>query len=101
MADAAATAARQAEKKAVEKVPFYKLFIFADKLDALLMVVGTIAAVGNGLAQPLMTLIFGDLINSFGGSNPSNVIHVVSKVIGFSLFQRDFGFFFFFFNFRG
>lgn len=97
MADAA-MAASQSEKKAAEKVPFCRLFIFADKLDALLMVVGTISAVGNGVAQPLMTLIFGDLINSFGGSNQSNVMHVVSKVIEF-LFPRDFGNFLF--DFRG
>ncbi|KAL3520107.1 hypothetical protein ACH5RR_018256 [Cinchona calisaya] len=52
-----------------QKVPFYKLFSFADRLDIALMIGGTIGAIGNGLSQPLMTIIFGKLINTFGGSN--------------------------------
>ncbi|KAJ6796241.1 putative ABC transporter B family member 21 [Iris pallida] len=62
-------------------VPFYKLFAFADSSDRLLMVAGTIGAIGNGAALPLMTVLFGDLIQSFGGaSNNHEVVHRVSKV---------------------
>ncbi|KAJ6847236.1 ABC transporter B family member 11-like isoform X2 [Iris pallida] len=62
-------------------VPFYKLFAFADSADCLLMVAGTIGAVGNGAAMPLMTVLFGDLVQSFGGaSNIDEVVHRVSKV---------------------
>ncbi|KAG6416716.1 hypothetical protein SASPL_124152 [Salvia splendens] len=68
------------EKKEDEKVPFYKLFSFADKLDILLIVVGAISAVGNGVSQPLMTLIFGELVDAFGGGDRSTVVHVVTKV---------------------
>ncbi|KAF3450533.1 hypothetical protein FNV43_RR06618 [Rhamnella rubrinervis] len=57
-----------------------KLFTFADRLDVAMMIVGTVCAIGNGMSQPFMTLIFGNLINSFGSSNPSNVVHEVSKV---------------------
>ncbi|KAF5475222.1 hypothetical protein F2P56_007052 [Juglans regia] len=63
-----------------QKVSFYKLFSFADSLDVVLMILGTIGAAANGLSQPLMTLIFGKLINSFGASDPSHVIKQVSKV---------------------
>lgn len=63
-----------------QKVSFFKLFAFADRLDVLYMVVGTIAASANGLAQPLMTLIFGKLINSFGSSDRDHVVKEVSKV---------------------
>ncbi|XP_057948239.1 ABC transporter B family member 9-like [Malania oleifera] len=65
-----------------QRVPFYKLFRFADGLDVALMAVGSISAVANGLAQPLMTLIFGQLIESFGASQPqpSQLIHQVSKI---------------------
>ncbi|XP_002519757.2 ABC transporter B family member 9 [Ricinus communis] len=63
-----------------QKVPIYKLFAFADRLDMVLMIVGTVSAIGNGLAQPLMTLLFGQLINSFGTTDPSNVVHEVSKL---------------------
>ncbi|KAK8588140.1 hypothetical protein V6N13_087088 [Hibiscus sabdariffa] len=62
-------------------VPFYKLFSFADSKDILLMIIGTTAAVGNGLSMPLMTILFGNLINAFG-NNQSNgsMVKAVSKV---------------------
>ncbi|KAL6991362.1 ABC-type xenobiotic transporter, partial [Sarracenia purpurea var. burkii] len=62
-----------------QKIAFYRLFSFADRLDIGLMIVGVTCAVANGMAQPLMTLIFGKLINSFGSSDPSSVVHEVSK----------------------
>ncbi|KAL9972823.1 hypothetical protein ACROYT_G019202 [Oculina patagonica] len=46
-------------------VPFFKLFRFSDKWDIILMVLGTISAIGHGAAVPLQFIIFGDLINSF------------------------------------
>ncbi|KAJ7955339.1 ABC transporter B family protein [Quillaja saponaria] len=65
----------------ITSVPFYKLFTFADSLDYLLMVVGTIAAAGNGVAMPLMTIVFGKVINAFGGNaSTEEVLHEVSKV---------------------
>ncbi|KAL6991363.1 ATP-binding cassette sub- B member 9 [Sarracenia purpurea var. burkii] len=63
-----------------QKIAFYRLFSFADRLDIGLMIAGVTCAVANGMAQPLMTLIFGKLINSFGSSDPSSVVHEVSKV---------------------
>lgn len=62
-------------------VPYYKLFAFADRLDAALIAVGTVAAVANGLAQPIMALIFGQLVNTFGQAAHSHVVHDVSKVM--------------------
>ncbi|KAG5622229.1 hypothetical protein H5410_007447 [Solanum commersonii] len=62
------------------KVPFYKLFLFADRVDIALMTMGIFGAIGEGLTQPLMTLIFGQIINSFGGASSSNeVFHLVSE----------------------
>ncbi|XP_050117930.1 ABC transporter B family member 11-like isoform X5 [Malus sylvestris] len=62
-------------------VPYYKLFSFADTLDYMLMSVGTISAIGNGLCTPLMTVIFGEVINSFGRTgNTKEVVDAVSKV---------------------
>ncbi|KAF5944013.1 hypothetical protein HYC85_018090 [Camellia sinensis] len=63
-----------------QRVAFYRLFSFADRFDIALMIVGTVSAIGNGMAQPVMTLIFGTLINSFSSSDPSHVVHEVSKV---------------------
>ncbi|KAL5561100.1 hypothetical protein UlMin_030847 [Ulmus minor] len=72
---------QQDKSKGDEKVSFHKLFSFADGTDVVLMIVGTIGAVGNGLALPLMTVFFGEMIDSFG-SNQANtdVVDVVSKV---------------------
>ncbi|KAI3444983.1 hypothetical protein Pfo_001648 [Paulownia fortunei] len=61
-------------------VPFYKLFSFADSKDKILMTVGTVAAIGNGLSQPLMSLIFGDLIDVFGKAQNKDTVSEVSKV---------------------
>ncbi|XP_028121789.1 ABC transporter B family member 9-like [Camellia sinensis] len=63
-----------------QRVAFYRLFSFADRFDIALMIVGTVSAIANGMAQPVMTLIFGTLINSFSSSDPSHVVHEVSKV---------------------
>jgi ATP-binding cassette, subfamily B (MDR/TAP), member 1 len=68
-----------------EKVPFYKLFAFSDGYDKALMFVGCVAAIANGLAMPLMTLIFGQLIDAFGGTSKDRVVHEVSKVRIFTI----------------
>lgn len=69
------------QKEKPETVPFHKLFSFADSTDILLMAVGTIGAIGNGMGLPLMTLLFGQMIDSFGSNqrNP-DVVEQVSKV---------------------
>ncbi|XP_048138832.1 ABC transporter B family member 4-like isoform X2 [Rhodamnia argentea] len=69
------------EDEKTNTVPFHKLFLFADFTDMVLMLVGTIGAVGNGLGLPLMTVLFGQLIDSFGtNQNSRNLVHLVSKV---------------------
>ncbi|KAH7842842.1 hypothetical protein Vadar_009709 [Vaccinium darrowii] len=69
------------KEESTKTVPFYKLFSFADSTDVVLMIVGTIGALGNGLCMPLMTILLGDVINSFGQTqNNKDVVHVVSKV---------------------
>ncbi|KAM1012157.1 hypothetical protein ACFX13_048214 [Malus domestica] len=65
----------------LEKVPFSKLFSFADKTDTILMLAGTIGAIGNGLGMPLMTILLGEMINSFGSNqNNKDIVSAVSKV---------------------
>ncbi|XP_059435947.1 ABC transporter B family member 21-like [Corylus avellana] len=69
------------EDEKTNTVPFHKLFAFADSTDILLMIIGTIGAMGNGICMPLMTVLFGDLVNSFGqNQNNNDVVDVVSKV---------------------
>ncbi|XP_056163005.1 ABC transporter B family member 21-like isoform X3 [Syzygium oleosum] len=69
------------EDEKTNTVPFHKLFLFSNFTDIVLMLVGTIGAVGNGLGMPLMTVLFGQLIDSFGtNQHNTNVVHHVSKI---------------------
>ncbi|XP_047326172.1 ABC transporter B family member 4-like [Impatiens glandulifera] len=63
-------------------VPFFKLFTFADRTDLWLMIAGIVGSIGNGMTMPLMTVLFGELIDSFGQnqSDQANIVTVVSKV---------------------
>jgi hypothetical protein len=49
-------------------VPFHRLFAFADGADAALMALGSLGAAANGAALPLMTVLFGRLVDAFGGA---------------------------------
>ncbi|MGV7428829.1 hypothetical protein PJI19_29200, partial [Mycobacterium kansasii] len=69
------------EKEVTNLVPFHKLFSFADSTDVILMIVGTIGAVGNGLCLPLMTILLGELTDAFGrNQNNDEVVDKVTKV---------------------
>ncbi|KAG0499942.1 hypothetical protein HPP92_000014 [Vanilla planifolia] len=72
---------KEERKRKEEKVAFYKLFSFADSKDAALMAVGSVSAVCCGLCMPLMTFVFGRLINAFAVSNRDNVVHDVSQIV--------------------
>lgn len=63
-----------------EKIPFYKLFAFADRNDIILMLFGILGAIASGVSKPLMSLMFGDLIDSYGTSDQSNILDKVSRV---------------------
>ncbi|KAJ0691614.1 putative ABC transporter type 1, transmembrane domain superfamily [Helianthus annuus] len=75
------------EKESTDTVPFYKLFAFADLTDCILMITGTVSAIGNGVCLPLMTVLFGDLINSFGHNQNNNVVDAVSKVCTYIIYH--------------
>ncbi|KAL9262750.1 ABC transporter B family member 11-like protein [Drosera capensis] len=69
------------KEETVGRVPFHKLFSFADSTDIVLMILGSIGAVANGVSMPLMSIIFGDLVDSFGKNQvDSDIVKVVSKV---------------------
>jgi len=65
-----------------DKVPFHKLFAFADATDKALMIIGSIGAIGNGVCEPLMTILLGDLIDAFGQNQDNNkhIVHIISQV---------------------
>jgi len=73
---------KKEEDEKTKTVPFHKLFAFADSFDIILMILGTIGAVGNGLGFPIMTILFGDVIDVFGqNQNSSDVSDKIAKVI--------------------
>lgn len=62
------------QPEATETIPpmsaYLKLWSFATPLDVFLRILGAIAAAGGGTAEPLMSLIFGNLVNLFNGNPP-------------------------------
>ncbi|CAA2999693.1 ABC transporter B family member 9-like [Olea europaea subsp. europaea] len=54
------------------------------RVDVSLIIVGMINAIASGNMQPIMNLIFGQIINSFGRMDPSHVVHEVSKLASFT-----------------
>jgi ATP-binding cassette subfamily B (MDR/TAP) protein 1 len=49
---------------------YFKLWSFATPLDVFLRTLAAIAAAGGGTAEPLMAIIFGNLVNLFNGNPP-------------------------------
>lgn len=52
------------EKK--KMASFCKLFSMMDGPDIVILIIGVLGGVGNGVSQPMLCIIFGDLINSLG-----------------------------------
>ncbi|PUZ55213.1 hypothetical protein GQ55_5G194300 [Panicum hallii var. hallii] len=64
------------------RVSFTGLFRYADGTDVLLMLLGTVGALANGATQPIMTVIFGQVIDAFGGSvTMGDVLQRVNKAV--------------------
>lgn len=69
--------------KQEDEVPYYKLLSFADPIDHALMIIGSIAAVGSGICFPVMVVLFGELVDSFGMTvDSAKIVGEVSKVQG-------------------
>ncbi|XP_067932585.1 ATP-dependent translocase ABCB1-like [Watersipora subatra] len=56
---------RKTGKEPAERIPFFQLFRFADKLDVLLMLVGTLVMAGLGVLIPINLYYFGELMTQF------------------------------------
>ncbi|OUZ99838.1 ABC transporter [Macleaya cordata] len=69
------------EEEIINTIPFFKLFSFADSKDIILMVVGTVAAFANGFTMPVVTILGGNVLNSFGQTKGGkDLLKEVSKI---------------------
>lgn len=70
-------------EEAANKVPFLKLFSFADQWDCVLMAVGSLGACAHGASVPVFFIFFGKLINIIGLAYlfPTTVSGRVAKVL--------------------
>ncbi|CAK9182622.1 unnamed protein product [Ilex paraguariensis] len=64
---------------------FSELFRFADKLDYVLMGIGTLGAFVHGCSLPLFLRFFADLVNSFG-ANANNIDKMTQEVLKYAFY---------------
>lgn len=63
-----------------------QLFRYADGTDKVLVLLGTLGSVVDGMMQPLTMLILGSTINSYGGAGTSFSASSPDKVCFFVVF---------------
>ena len=65
-----------------QALPFYKLLSYADGLDWVLMVLGTLGSIVHGLAQPIGYMLLGRALDAFGNNmgNTDNMVKALYKV---------------------
>lgn len=81
-ADASDSGAEKVKKQQQQqKVPFLKLFSFADSYDYFLMALGSVGACIHGASVPVFFIYFGKLINIIGLAYlfPKEASHKVAK----------------------
>ncbi|XP_024983621.1 ABC transporter B family member 1 [Cynara cardunculus var. scolymus] len=66
-------------------VGFGELFRFADRLDYVLMGIGTVGAFVHGCSLPIFLRFFADLVNSFG-SNPNDTDKMTQEVLRYAFY---------------
>ncbi|EDK31811.1 multidrug resistance protein-like transporter family ABC domain protein (macronuclear) [Tetrahymena thermophila SB210] len=74
----------------LKPVGFFQLFKFASKLDVFLMVFGAIAAMVNGVLQPLMSQIIGRTTNQFSSNQDQSYIIENAKIQCFYMIGAGF-----------
>lgn len=59
-----------------------RIFRYADGVDKLLLVLGNMGSIGDGLMTPLMMLVLSRVINEYGGGTFSNdILNKVCKIM--------------------
>lgn len=68
------------EMKGQETASLFKIFRFADGIDKLLVVLGTMGAMGDGMMTPLNFVMMSGIFNSYGKADASLSNDEVDKV---------------------
>ncbi|KAI3980190.1 hypothetical protein MKX01_033331 [Papaver californicum] len=69
---------KEEDAAAEASVPYYKLFSYADRYDMLMMLVGTISSIASGMGMPLLMIMLGQVIDSFGSPDKINAVNKVA-----------------------
>ncbi|KAG8381639.1 hypothetical protein BUALT_Bualt06G0142500 [Buddleja alternifolia] len=66
-----------------QTLPFYKLLSQADRLDWILMALGTLGSIVHGLAQPIGYFLLGKALDAFGNNinHPDEMVDALKKVV--------------------
>lgn len=55
---------QQNSAASIKKIPYHTLYRYADSFDVMLIIIGTLCSMLVGVSQPLMSIVFGDLMQS-------------------------------------
>jgi ABC-type multidrug transport system fused ATPase/permease subunit len=67
-------------------VSYRALFRFADKLDVLLVVVGSLGGLTHGVMMPVFSIIFGSLLDDFNAADTASLTRNVSKTAAYLVY---------------
>ncbi|KAG0332611.1 Antigen peptide transporter 2, partial [Podila humilis] len=69
----------QEQKKPDEKISYFKLYRFASSWDMICVVLGTICAFVNGIGQPMVALLLGDVVTTLA-NNVNDITEAVADI---------------------
>lgn len=60
-------------------VPYKELFRYATTNDKVLILVGIISSLGNGVTMPLFSVIFGGMTDAFSGDDVDEMVRAAGE----------------------
>ena len=71
----------ETKKAKIPPASLCKLFSMMDATEVLILLIGVIGAIGNGLSQPLLCIVFGDLIDGMGAATGGAASFTAEQVL--------------------
>lgn len=60
-------------------VPYKELYRYATTPDKVLIIVGIISSLGNGVTMPLFSVIFGGMTDAFSGDDVDEMVRAAGE----------------------